>query len=33
MNELKDQVYFEIYDATTWLKNSCNTHIAQYLKK
>ena len=31
--DLKDQVNFEIYDVTAWLKNNCNTHIAQYLKK
>ena len=26
----KDQVIFEIYDITAWVKNNCNTHIAQY---
>ena len=29
----KDKVDFKFYDATTWLTNSCNTHIVQYLKK
>ena len=27
----KDKINFKIYDITTWLTNSCNTHIAQYL--
>ena len=31
--DLKDKVNFEIHDVTAWLKNNCNTHIAQYLKK
>ena len=30
---LKDKVDFEIHDVTTWLKNKCNTHFAQYIKK
>ena len=25
-----DKVSFKFYDVTTWLTNSCNTHIAQY---
>ena len=29
----KDKVNFEIYDVTTWFRNSYNTHIAQYLTK
>ena len=29
----KDKVNFKIYDATPWLINNCNTHIAQYFKK
>ena len=29
----KDKVNFKIYDATVWLKNNRNTHIAQYFKK
>ena len=29
----KNQVNFKIYDATSWLTNSCNTHIAQNLIK
>ena len=24
---------FKIYDVTTWETNTCNVHIAQYLKK
>ena len=28
----KDQVNFEIYSVTGWIKNNCNTLIAQYLK-
>ena len=27
-----DKVIFKFYDVTIWLKNNCNTHIAQYLK-
>ena len=30
---LKVKVTFKIYDATTWLTNSWNTHIDQFLKK
>ena len=30
---MKDKINFKIYEFTTWLTNSCNTHIAQYLKK
>ena len=26
----KYKVNFKIYDATAWLTNNCNTHIAQY---
>ena len=29
----KDKVNFKFYDATAWLTNNCNTHIAQYLEK
>ena len=29
----KDNSNFKFYDTTAWLKNDCNTHIAQYLKK
>ena len=29
----KDKVNFKIYDVTTWLTNSYNKYIAQYLKK
>ena len=29
----KDKVNLKIYDVTSWETNSCNTHIAQYLKK
>ena len=29
----KDEVNFKIYDITICLTNSCNTHIAQYVKK
>ena len=29
----KDQVNFKIHDVTTWLRNNCKSHIAQYLKK
>ena len=29
----KVKVNFKFYDATVWLTNSYNTHIAQYLKK
>ena len=29
----KDKVIFKFYDVTAWLKNNCNTHIAQYLEK
>ena len=29
----KDKVNFKINDVTAWLKNNCNTHVAQYLKK
>ena len=29
----KDKVNFKFYDVTAWLKNKCNTHIAQYLEK
>ena len=28
----KDKVNFKFYNATAWLTNNCNTHIAQYLK-
>ena len=31
--DLKDPVNFEIHNVTARLKNNCNTHIAQYLKK
>ena len=24
---------FQIYDVTSWLTNSCNTHVTQYLKR
>ena len=27
----KDEVNFEIYEATAWLRKNYNTHIAQYL--
>ena len=30
---LKDKINFKIYDVSTWLANSYNTHIAQYLMK
>ena len=30
---LEDKVNFKIYDATTWLMDSYNTYIVQYLKK
>ena len=26
----KDKVNFKIHDVTTWLKNNCDRHIAQY---
>ena len=26
-----DKANFQVYDATTWATNNCNTHIAQYL--
>ena len=29
----KDKINFKFYDATAWLTNNCNTHIAQYLEK
>ena len=29
----KDTVNFKFYDATAWLANDGNTHIAQYLEK
>ena len=29
----KDKFNFKIHVVTTWEKNSCNTHIAWYLKK
>ena len=29
----KEKVNFKIYDITAWLRNNCNIHIAQYLKK
>ena len=29
----KDMVNFKIYDVTTWLTNSYNMHIGQYLTK
>ena len=29
----KVTVNFKIYDVTDWTANSCNTNIAQYLKK
>ena len=29
----KNKVNFKIYDATSWLTNNCNTHIAQNLIK
>ena len=32
LNE-KGMVSFKAYDVTDWTANSCNTHIAQYLKK
>ena len=28
----KDKVNFKFYNATAWLTNNCNTHIAQYLE-
>ena len=31
--EKKYKVNVEFYDVTAWLKNNCNTYIAQYLKK
>ena len=31
--DYKDKVDSKIYDVTTWLTNSCNTHLGQYLKK
>ena len=31
--DFKDEVNFKIYVVTTWLKNNCNTHTAQYFKK
>ena len=27
----KDEVNFEIYEVTAWLRKNYNTHIAQYL--
>ena len=30
--EWKDKVSFKIYGVTTWLTNTCNAHIDQYLK-
>ena len=27
----KDKVNFEIHDGTSWFRNYCNKHIAQYL--
>ena len=33
MMEKKDKVNFKFYDATAWLANNSNTHIAQYLEK
>ena len=32
-NDLIKKVNFKFYDATAWLSNNCNTHIAQYLEK
>ena len=29
----KDKDNFKIYDVATWLKNSHNAHIAQYLTR
>ena len=29
----KNKVNLEIYDVTAWLRNNCNIHILQYLKK
>ena len=29
----KDKVNFKFFDVTAWLKNNCDTHIAQYLEK
>ena len=29
----EDKVNFKFYDVRAWLKNNCNTHIAQYLEK
>ena len=29
----KDKVNFKFYDATAWLTNNLNTHIAQYFEK
>ena len=31
--DYKDKVVFKIDDVTTWLTNSCNTHITWYLMK
>ena len=31
--DCKNNVNFKIYDITDWLKNNCNTQIAQHLKK
>ena len=31
--QIENQVTFKIYDVTAWLKNNCNTHIAQYVEK
>ena len=28
---MKDKVYFQIYDVTTWKTNYYNTHISQLL--
>ena len=29
----KRKVNFKIYDVTTWLRNNCHTHVAQYFTK
>ena len=33
INLVSAKVNFKMYDVTAWLKNNCNTHIAQYLEK
>ena len=33
LTNFKDKVNFEISDVTNWLRNNCNTHIVQSLKK